>query len=248
MRCRRAFGCGSRKYASRGAPGVINFNCSSEPVLIASGKTTLAGVLELPPNPSGMVVFPQNNGARRLWPRNNYLANELRRAGLATLLLDLIGMDEDTGEKHRSDIALLGTRLAAATDWLAAEPETKKLALGLFGSGSDAAAALQLAASRPERIAAVVVRSGRPDLAGADALARVRAPTLLIVGEEDCSVIGFNRRALDQLSCEKDLALIRGGTYPGEGQHTLHEIARLAARWFKGYFGGDVRPTFAPLS
>ena len=239
MRCRRAFGCGSRKHASRGAPGVINFTSSSEPVLIASGKTTLAGVLELPPNPSGMVVFPQNNGARRLWPRNNYLANELRRAGLATLLLDLIGMDEDTGEKHRSDIALLGTRLAAATDWLAAEPETNKLALGLFGSGSDAAAALQLAASRADRVAAVVSRGGRPDLAGPDALARVRAPTLLIVGEEDRALIEFNRQALDQLSCEKDLALIRGATYLFEEQRIQQEVARLAARWFKGYFGNS---------
>ncbi len=218
---------------------MINFTCSSEPVLIASGKATLAGVLELPPNPSGMVVFPQDNGARRLWPRNNYLANELRRAGLATLLLDLLGMDEDAGEKHRSDIALRGTRLAAATDWLAAEPETKKLALGLFGSGTDAAAALQLAASRADRIAAVVSRGGRPDLAGADALARVRAPTLLIVGEEDRALIEFNRRALDQLSCEKDLALIRGASYLFEEQRIQQEVARLAARWFKGYFGNS---------
>ena len=218
---------------------MINFTCSSEPVLIASGKAALAGVLELPPNPSGMIVFPQDSSARRFWPRNNYLANELRRAGLATLLLDLIGMDEDGGEKHRSDIALRGTRLAAATDWLAAEPETKKLALGLFGSGSDAAAALQLAASRADRIAAVVSRGGRPDLAGADALARVRAPTLLIVGEEDRALIEFNRRALDQLSCEKDLALIRGASYVFEKQRIQQEVARLAARWFKGYLGNS---------
>jgi len=227
---------------------VINFSYASEPVLIASGKTRLAGVLEIPPRPGGIVLFPHYRGFHRQAPRGNYLADELRRAGLATLLLDLVGLDENNSDKRRTDIALLVARLGAAMDWLAAEPETRKLALGLLGTGSDAAAALQLAAWRPERIAAVVVRSGRPDLAGADALARVRAPTLLIVGEEDCSVIGFNRRALDQLSCEKDLALIRGGTYPGEGQHTLHETARLAARWFKGYFGGDVRPTFSPLS
>ena len=218
---------------------MINFTCSSEPVLIASGKTTLAGVLELPPNPSGMVVFPQYSGARRLWPRNNYLANELRRAGLATLSLDLLGINEEGGAKHRSDVALLGTRLAAATDWLAADPETNRLALGLFSSGSDAAAALQLAASRADRVAAVVSRGGRPDLAGPDALARVRAPTLLIVGEEDRALIEFNRRALDQLSCEKDLALIRRATYPFEEQRIQQEVARLAARWFKGYFGNS---------
>jgi putative phosphoribosyl transferase len=218
---------------------VINFTYSSEPVLITSGKARLAGVLELPPNPSGMILFPQDSGARRLWPRYNYLANELRRAGLATLSLDLLGMDVDSDEKHRSDIALLGTRLAAATDWLAAEPETKKLALGLFGSGGDAAAALQLAASRADRVVAVVSRGGRPDLAGTDALARVRAPTLLIVGEADHALIDFNRRALDQLSCEKDLALIRSATNLFEEQRIQQEVARLAVRWFKGYFGNS---------
>jgi putative phosphoribosyl transferase len=218
---------------------VINFTYSSEPVLIASGEATLAGVLELPPNPSGMVLFPQHSGSHRLSPRSSYLAGEFRRAGLATLLLDLLGIDEDGGEKHQSDIAMLGTRLAAATDWLAAEPETKKLALGLFGTGSDAAAALQVAASRADRIAAVVSRGGRPDLAGPDALARVRAPTLLIVGEEDHELIEFNRRALDQLSCEKDLAVIRGATYPFAEQRIPPEVARLAARWFKGYFGNS---------
>ena len=224
---------------------MINFNYASEPVLINSGKTRLTGILDIPPGPCGIVLCPHDRGFHRLSPRSDYLADELRRAGLATLLLDLLGLDE--GDKHRSDIALLGARLAAAMDWLAAEPETRTLALGLLGTGSDAAAALQLAASRPERIAAVVVRSGRPDLAGAEALARVRAPTLLIVGEEDRSGIEFNRSALARLSCEKDLAVVRGGTNLGEQQHTLHEVARLAARWFKGYFGGDARPTCVPL-
>jgi putative phosphoribosyl transferase len=224
---------------------VINFNYASEPVLIASGKTRLTGILDIPPRPCGIVLFPHDRGFHRLSP--HYLADALRRAGLATLLLDLLGLDESKGDKHRSDIALLGARLAAAMDWLAAEPETRRLALGLLGTGSDAAAALQLAASRPERIAAVVVRGGRPDLAGAEALARVRAPTLLIVGEEDHSGIEFNRSALARLSCEKDLAVIRGGTHLGEEQRTLHEVARLAARWFKGYFGGEARPAFVPL-
>ncbi len=226
---------------------MINFNYASEPVLIASGKTRLTGILDIPPRPCGIVLCPHDRGFHRLSPRSDYLADALRRAGLATLLLDLLGLDENKGDKHRSDIALLSARLAAAMDWLAAEPETRTLALGLLGTGNDAAAALQLAASRPERIAAVVVRSGRPDLAGAETLARVRAPTLLIVGEEDRSGIEFNRSALARLSCEKDLAVIRGGTHLGEQQHTLHEVARLAARWFKGYFGGDAHPASAPL-
>jgi len=225
---------------------VIGYTGSSEPVLIVSGKARLVGVLELPRSPCGMVLFTQRNDSRRLSPRNGYLVGELLHAGLATLLLDLLSLDEDGGDEHGADIALLGARLGAATDWLVAEPETKRLALGLFCTGSDAAAALQLAACRPDQIAAVVSRGGRPDLAGPDALAQVRAPTLLIVGEKDRSLIERNRRALDQISCEKDLAVIRGPTHPYLEQDSLQEVARLAARWFKGYFGGQTRPVMHP--
>ncbi len=225
---------------------MIGYASSSEPVLIVSDKARLVGVLELPRSPCGLVLFTQGNGSRRPSPRNSYLAGELLHAGLATLLLDLLSLDEDGGDEHSADIARLGARLASATDWLVAEPETKDLALGLFCTGSDAAAALQLAACRPDQIAAVVSRGGRPDLAGPDALARVRAPTLLIVGEEDHAVIELNRRALNQLCCEKDLALIRGATHPCADQGSLQEVARLAARWFKGYFGGETRPVMQP--
>ncbi|MBE0620134.1 MAG: alpha/beta hydrolase [Burkholderiales bacterium] len=224
----------------------MGYTSSSEPVLIASGRARLVGLLALPRNPSGLVLFTQSSGSRRLSPHSSYLADELGHAGLATLLLDLASPDEDGGNKQSVDIALLAARLSRATDWICTEPETKKLALGLFVRGSDAAAALQLAARRPERIAAVVSRSGRPDLAGPDALARVRAPTLLIVGEEDRAVIDHNRHALDQLSCEKDLAVIRCATHPRAEQGWLQEIARLAARWFKGYFGGATSPAARP--
>lgn len=227
---------------------MIAHTSASEPVLITSGAATLVGLLEFPPHPSGMVLFTQGSASRRLSPHSSYLADELRHAGLATLLLDLLGTDKHRRDRHSVDIALLGARLASATEWLGAEPETKKLALGLFGTGSDAAAALQLAAWRPDRITAVVSRGGRPDLAGADALARVRAPTLLIVGEADRSVIESNRRALDQLNCEKDLAVIRGATHPCAQHGSLQEIARLAARWFKGYFGGQMRPALPPYA
>lgn len=210
---------------------------SSELVLVASGTERLPGVLELPPGPRGMVLFAHGSGSSRRSPRNSYVAGELRRAGLGTLLLDLLSRDEDSEYEHRFDIALLGARLDDAARWLADEPETKGLALGLFGASTGAAAALQLAASRPDEIAAVVSRGGRPDLAGGEALARVRAPTLLIVGGEDHAVIELNRQALRELTCEKELAVVRGATHLFEEPGALTEVARLAARWFKGYLG-----------
>ena len=215
----------------------MNVSSSSELVLVASGTERLPGVLELPPGPRGMVLFAHGSGSSRLSPRNSYVAGELRRAGLGTLLLDLLSRDEDSESAHRFDIALLGARLDDAARWLAEEPETKGLALGLFGASTGAAAALQLAASRSDEIAAVVSRGGRPDLAGGEALARVRAPTLLIVGGEDHAVIELNRQALRELTCEKELAVVRGATHLFEEPGALKEVARLAARWFKGYLG-----------
>lgn len=215
---------------------------SSEPVLIASGKTQLRGLLELPPSPRGIVLFAHGSGCSRLSPRNNYVAGELCRAGLGTLLLDLLSRDEDSHYENRFDIALLGARLGHAARWLAEEPETKGLALGLFGASTGTAAALQLAADRPEEIAAVVSRGGRPDLAGREALARVRAPTLLIAGGEDHTAIEFNRQALPELGCEKELAVVRDATHLFEEPGALAEVARLAARWFRGYLGAG-RPS-----
>lgn len=215
----------------------MNISSSSELVLVASGTVRLPGVLELPPGPRGLVLFAHGSGSSRLSPRNSYVAGELRRAGLGTLLLDLLSRDEDSEYEHRFDIALLGTRLADAARWLAEEAETKGLALGLFGASTGAAAALQLAANRPDEIAAVVSRGGRPDLAGPEALARVRAPTLLIVGGEDHTVIELNRQALRELTCEKELAVVRGATHLFEEPGALAQVARLAARWFRGYLG-----------
>lgn len=215
----------------------MNVPSSSELVLVVSGTERLPGVLELPPGPRGMVLFAHGSGSSRRSPRNSYVAGELRRAGLGTLLLDLLSRDEGSEYEHRFDIALLGARLDDAARWLADEPETKGLALGLFGASTGAAAALQLAASRPDEIAAVVSRGGRPDLAGGEALARVRAPTLLIVGGEDHAVIEPNRQALRELTCEKELAVVRGATHLFEEPGALAEVARLAARWFKGYLG-----------
>ena len=216
---------------------MIGVSSSSELVLIASGNALLPGTLELPRSPRGLVLFAHGSGSGRLSPRNNYVAGELRRVGLGTLLLDLLSSDEESDHESRSYIALLGARLGDAALWLAAETETQGLALGLFGASTGAAAALQLAAGRPERIAAVVSRGGRPDLAGGKALARVRAPTLLIVGGEDHTVVDLNRQALAELACEKELAVVRGATRLFEEQGALKEVAQLAARWFNGYLG-----------
>ena len=183
------------------------------------------------------MLFAHGSGSGRLSPRNSYVAGELRRAGLGTLLLDLLSRDEDSDDRHRFDIALLGARLGDAARWLALQPETRAFALGLFGASTGAAAALRLAADRPEQIAAVVSRGGRPDLAGDDELARVRAPTLLIVGGEDRAVVGLNRQALRDLTCEKELAVVRGATHLFEEPGALKDVARLAARWVKGYLG-----------
>jgi pimeloyl-ACP methyl ester carboxylesterase len=221
---------------------VIKSSCANEPVLIPCGGAALAGILELPPNPSGLVLFALGDGAGRHAPRGNTIAEQMRRAGLATLLLGLAPADEDSGDLQGAGMALLRTRLGIAADWLVTQPETKELALGILGCGNGAAAALQFAARRPEQVAALASCGGRPDLAGADALAEVRAPTLLIIGEDDQALIEPNRRALDQIGGEKDLAVIRGATHGCEELGTLQEVARLAARWFRGYCDSSARP------
>ncbi len=221
----------------RGAATVIGGRASSEPVLVGSGVTRLAGMLELPAHPLGVVLCAHGSSAGRLSPRNNFVAAELRRVGLGTLLLDLLTREEDKDDENRFDIPLLGARLGDAARWLGEEPETKGLALGLFGASTAAAAALHLAASDPANVAAMVLRSARPNADEGEALARIRAPTLLIVGSDDHAVVELNRRALKQLACEKELAVVRGASHLFEEPGSLEDVARLAARWFKGYLG-----------
>lgn len=222
---------------------MIRFSYTSEPVLIASGKYSMAGVLELPRSPGGIVLVPDAGGAH-----GGFLAAQLRRAGLGQLSIGLRASGRSDVDPTGPGVDILFARLAAAADWLAAEPETTHLALGLHGSGEGSAAALQLAASRPAQVAAVVICGGRPDLAGAEALLRVRTPTLLIIGEQDGPLIEHNRRALEQLRCEKELAVLRGATCASESPRTLDQTARLATRWFKGYFGGSARPAAEPMT
>lgn len=197
-----------------------------------SGTISLEGMLDLPDNASGIVLFAHGSGSSRLSPRNNSVARALREAGMGTLLIDLLTQDEDMDYATRFDIPLLTRRLLDATRWLQSEPVTRSLAIGYFGASTGAAAALQAAAEEGQKIAAVVSRGGRPDLAGEDALNRVAAPILLIVGGFDDVVIDLNREAQRALHCEKELIVIPGATHLFEEPGTLEQVAKHAAHWF----------------
>lgn len=199
---------------------------------IPAGRVHLAGELLLPESPTGVVVFSHGSGSGRHSPRNQYVAEELRGAGLGTLLLDLLTVGEDQDYEARFDIPLLTERLGHAVRFIRAEAATRSLPVGLFGASTGAASALRVAASMPEAIAAVVSRGGRPDLAGRAALSAVKAPTLLIVGAEDAGVIELNEAALDVMHGEREMVLVPHATHLFEEPGTLEEVARLATQWF----------------
>jgi putative phosphoribosyl transferase len=192
----------------------------------------LRGMLGMPAVAAqGLVVFAHGSGSGRLSPRNQRVATALRKAGFATLLLDLLA-DEEEGDRDKVfDIELLAERLGQATDWAHLHTETALLPIGYFGASTGAGAALMAAASARHRIAAVVSRGGRPDLAG-DALEAVRAPTRLIVGSLDPVVIGLNEEAMERLHCEKSLAVVPGATHLFEEPGTLEQVMLLATDWF----------------
>ena len=207
-------------------------------IQIRVGRVALEGNLSLPELAGGVVLFAHGSGSSRHSPRNRHVARVLNRANLATLLVDLLTPEEealDVRTAHlRFDIGLLTRRLIGATDWLTQHPDTRHLRVGYFGASTGAGAALVAAAERPDIVRAVVSRGGRPDLAG-PALARVRAPTLLIVGGYDLQVIQLNRVAFAQLHCEKELVIVPGATHLFEEPGTLDEVARLAREWFERY-------------
>ena len=205
------------------------------------GDVALEGALAIPEHAQGVVLFAHGSGSSRFSPRNRFVADFLNDGGLATLLLDLLTaeeseIDERTGEL-RFDIELLSTRLTGAVDWLGVRPETRDLRIGIFGASTGAAAALNAAAARPARVAAVVSRGGRPDLAMA-ALPRVSAPTILIVGGLDGPVIGMNRRAAAELRCEHQVEIVAGATHLFEEPGKLEQVAQLARGWFQRHLGG----------
>ncbi len=196
---------------------------------------TLEGALDIPKGSVGIVLFVHGSGSSRFSPRNNFVAEVLRQGSVGTLLTDLLTQEEDVVYETRFDIDLLTERLAGIIGWLKEQPETKDLPIGLFGASTGAAAALKVAARSGARIAAVVSRGGRPDLA-LDALGTVVAPTLLIVGGADEGVIELNEEAYQALRCEKDLQIVAGATHLFEEPGTLEQVADLALGWFKKYF------------
>lgn len=208
-------------------------------IRIPINSITLEGNLIIPEGAMGIVVFAHGSGSSRLSSRNQYVARELQKEGLGTLLFDLLTADEeriDMVTAHlRFDIDLLANRLVDITNWLLNNPDTKNLNIGYFGASTGAAAALIAAKEHSNSIKAVVSRGGRPDLAE-KALPGVKAPTLFIVGGEDFQVIDMNQWAFDRLTVkEKQLKIVPGATHLFEEPGTLEEVAYLAGEWFKRY-------------
>lgn len=204
-------------------------------VRVRTGSATLEGDLQVPEGASGVVLFAHGSGSSRHSSRNRYVAGELQAAGLATLLIDLLTLEEEARDQHtghlRFDLPLLAARLVAATRWLGEDPSTRALKIGYFGASTGGGAALVAAASAPDRVGAVVSRGGRPDLA-ADALPRVQAPTLLIVGGRDLAVLEMNRVAMARMRAVTRLEIVPGATHLFEEPGTLEAVAHLARDWF----------------
>ncbi|MFZ0554802.1 MAG: dienelactone hydrolase family protein [Nitrososphaeraceae archaeon] len=191
----------------------------------------------------GIVIFAHGSGSSRHSPRSKYVSQVLNNVGIATLVVDLLTPKEETVDnltrEHRFNIALLAQRLISCTDWILQDPELKNLKIGYFGASTGAAAALVAAAARPNVIDVIVSRGGRPDLAGKEVLDQIEAPTLLIVGENDKTVIELNQNALNLLTRiekKKKLILIPNATHLFEEEGALEEVARRASGWFECFF------------
>ena len=217
------------------SPSIAQEHGDERLVLVRAGHIALEGTLSVPPNAAAIVLFAHGRGSSRYSRRNHFIATQLRAAGFATLLFDLLTAAEEAAavrtHRVRVDIGLLARRLIGATDWLVQQPSLCDLLIGYAGASTGTAAALIAAAERPDAIRAVVSRSGRPDLAGR-ALPHVRAPTLLIVGENDAPAIELNRIAFGQLRVEKQLAIVAGATHLFEEPGALEQVAALARHWF----------------
>jgi len=204
-------------------------------IQIPAGRAVLSGNLTIPENAAALVLFAHGSGSSRHSPRNQFVARTLNRSGLGTLLFDLLTPEEEALDlytcEHRFNIGLLAERLVQATNWATQQEQTRDLRIGYFGSSTGGAAALVAAAQLSQGIGAVVSRGGRPDLAG-DALPKVHAPTLLIVGGNDDIVIELNEMARDQMRCEAKLVIVPGATHLFEEQGALEQVAKFASDWF----------------
>jgi putative phosphoribosyl transferase len=198
---------------------------SARPVRVPLEDVALNGDFQVPKDPIGLVIFVHGSGSSRFSPRNRYVAGELNK-------------HEETMEL-RFDIPLLSSRSTLVARWAGKDPDLRNLPIGLFGASTGAAAALNTAAALKEEISAVVSRGGRPDLAEA-ALPQVKAPTLLIVGGEDDTVLELNRKALERLRCNKRLHVVPGATHLFEERGTLEEVASVAANWFREHLGAAI--------
>jgi thioredoxin len=211
-------------------------------VEVTAGPVRLPGRLTVPDGATLVVVFAHGSGSSRHSPRNQLVADVLNRAGLGTLLFDLLTPIEEQDRSNVFDIDKLGRRLVDATRWLRSNPATRRLDVAYFGASTGAGAALWAAAEPDLDVRAVVSRGGRPDLAG-PRLASVRAPTLLIVGSRDEQVLALNRRAASHLRCEHRVAVVPGATHLFEEPGTLQAAAELARDWFTSHLGAVATPT-----
>jgi dienelactone hydrolase len=210
-------------------------------VCVDAHRVRLAGSLDVPDDALGIVLFAHGSGSSRHSPRNRQVAATLREAGMATFLFDLLTVEEEQEDRAtghlRFDIDLLATRLETATEWVMGDPDLRGLPIGFFGASTGAAAALIAAARLDDLVAAVVSRGGRPDLAGTY-LARVSAPTLLLVGERDEPVIELNRDAFARMRCTREMITVPRATHLFEEPGSLEQVAALASGWFLQHFAG----------
>ncbi len=207
---------------------------------------SLEGILRVPHNPRGIVLFAHGSGSGRHSPRNNFVAQILRKAKVATLLFDLLTEEEDLVYENRFNIELLTERLMTATKWVTKKPHLDELKIGYFGASTGSASALKAAARIGSDIRAIVSRGGRPDLAISE-IERVKSPTLLIVGENDPKVLELNRAAFMALNTTKKLEIIPGATHLFEERGTLEKAAELASDWFKKYLTHNFKEGFRKL-
>lgn len=214
---------------------------NSRSVVLELSDASLKGILNIPDGAFGIVAFAHGSGSSRLSPRNQAVAEFLNGAGLGTLLFDLLTASEEEVDartrEHRFDIPLISRRMSEAVGWLTEQSVTTAMPLGLFGASTGAAAALVAAAENPDQVRAVVSRGGRPDLAG-NALPRVQAPTLLIVGGLDTTVIDINREAAAKLNCRHEVKIVPGASHLFEEPGKLNIVQKAAADWFTDYLAG----------